>query len=79
MHLMETGIYNYWLIQDLVMRARECKKRIIPKAEKVPIKLKDTTSAFLVLGIGIALSGLVLLVELVRFIKLIRIKALMRN
>lgn len=67
--LLETGLVLHWKLQrvSLNQKADQCfRKDEKPKANKpTSIRLKDLTSAFFVLGIGIALAIASFLIELI--------------
>lgn len=68
MALWETGLIDFWTRE--AMNARGGEKCLAPsstlsKPKLVPIKLIDLTSAFFIIGIGIGVSVLVFLIELI--------------
>lgn len=67
MELWETGLNRIWVYNELP-KAQVCltnvKRNHQQQAPQTPIKLVDLTSAFFVLGIGISLSFLAFIVEL---------------
>ena len=68
MKLWESGLVGTWVYNN-VPKADQCftsqRRRNSNDARQVAIKLYDLTSAFLILGIGLGLSSVCFLFELV--------------
>jgi hypothetical protein len=69
MELRENGLLDYYGNQVLFVAgsggAEQCFTEKAPEAKDVPIKMVDLTSAFLILSIGLTLSILCFLIELI--------------
>ena len=64
MILMEMGLYKFWFKQNRLNEMYNCKIEDKTSAQKMPIKLHDLISAFLIFGIGIFLAVLFFIAEL---------------
>ena len=59
MDLFESGLVRFWVKEFVPIKATECfSSKQTKSAHQVPIYLKDLTSAFVILGIGVGLSTL---------------------
>ena len=69
MELRENGLLDYYGNQVLFVAgsggSEQCFTEKSPEAKDVPIRMVDLTSAFLILGIGLTLSILCFLLELI--------------
>lgn len=68
MYLWETGLTRYWVDHLTPKRADQCfPEKKDPNSSIVTnkIKLQDLTSAFLILGIGIGISVVCFLIEII--------------
>lgn len=69
MELRENGLLDYFSNQGLYIpgsrESDKCFKKVKNSAKDVPIKLVDLTSAFFILSIGLGLSILCFLLELI--------------
>ena len=69
MDLWASGLMRFWVnTQPTIPKADQCFADSKPRVSRlVPIQLSDLTSAFLILGIGIALATLSFVLELIYF------------
>lgn len=68
--LWETGLPPFW-IKEAISSAPKCFAKAKPRASsrQVPIRLKDLTGAFFILGIGFCLSLLAFLAEKILYLR----------
>lgn len=71
MELWESGIGRFW-VKNSLLKAEECFALEVdrPLAKQASIKLVDLTSAFFILGVGISVSVLSFVWELIHFFRI---------